>query len=156
MWTRPGYNQILYAEHPNGKAACFCWWRPKWESGIKGTERKDGLRCIECALFRNETPWLSSELISAAVQAVMLWEHAWDVEWPDGLITGIGSRQTSAGRSKFHKPGHCFRKAGFVAFEKNVGRADVWLKIPRESLPGGCVRTNPKQFSVDIPVSDST
>lgn len=137
MWTRPGYNQILYTEHPNGSAASFCWWRPKWESGIKGTERKDGLRAIECAIFRNETPWLSSDLIGLAIQAVLLWEHAWDVEWPDGLITGIGSGQTASGRSPHHKPGWCFRKAGFVEFEKKGGRADVWLKIPRTDLPAG-------------------
>lgn len=135
MWTRPGYNQILYFEQANGRAASFCWWRPKWESGIKGTERKDGLRCIECAIFRNETRYLSSNLIRAAVEMVLTWEHALDVEWPDGLITGIGSKETAAGRHPDHKPGHCFREAGWVDFSKNGGRADVWLKIPRESLP---------------------
>ena len=112
MWTRPGWNQILYLEQRSGRAAAFCWWRPKWESGIVGTERKDGLRCIECALFRNETRFRSSDLIKAAVQMVLKWEHANDVEWPDGLITGISSSATAGGRRAGHLPGHCFREAG--------------------------------------------
>lgn len=133
MWTRPGWNQILYLEQKNGRAAVFCWWRPKWESGIKGTERKDGLRCIECAIFRNETRHRSSDLIRQAVKMVGTWEHAKDVEWPDGLITGVSSSATAGGRSKEHLPGHCFREAGWVDFEHpgRRRRADVWLRLPQ-------------------------
>lgn len=61
MWTRPGYNFVLYT--PDGRGAVFVWWRPKWESGILGTERADGLRAIECTIFRNESGIRSSELI---------------------------------------------------------------------------------------------
>jgi hypothetical protein len=130
MWTRPGYNQILYYEQANGRAAVFCWWRPKWEAGIPGTERKDKLRCIECTMFRNETRVLSSKLIKEAVKFVAIWERALDVEWPDGLITAVSSTLTSAGRHERHLPGYCFLHAGWEPFMhpgKNV-RADTWLK----------------------------
>lgn len=128
MWTRPGYNQILYFEQANGRAAVFCWFRPKWESGIRGTERKDGLRAIECAIFRNETRVRSSDLIKQAVEMVLGWEHAIDTEWPDGLITAVSSAATAAGRAPGSEVGHCFRMAGWEPFEHRVGRADVWLR----------------------------
>lgn len=130
MWTRPGWNQILYLEQANGRAAVFCWWRPKWEAGIPGTQRKDGLRAIECAIFRNETRFRSSDLIHDAVEMLRRWEHANDVDWPDGLITWISSAKTVGGRSALSLPGHCFRMAGWFPMEKKVGRADVWLKHP--------------------------
>jgi hypothetical protein len=130
MWTRPGWNQILYLRQLNGREAAFCWWRPKWESGLPGTERKDGLRCIECTLFRNETRFRSSDLIREAVMMVMGWEHALDVEWPDGLISGVQSRATAAGRSAVHSAGHCFARAGWEYFDHpgKRRRADVWLR----------------------------
>lgn len=132
MWTRPGWVQILYFEQDNGRAAAWCWWRPKWESGIPGAQRKDGLRCIECTLFRNETRFRSSELIAEAVEAVSGWEHARDVSWPDGLITGVNAAATAAGRAPGNLAGHCFRAAGWQEF-RHPGkgkRADVWLRAP--------------------------
>lgn len=136
MWTRPGWNQILYLEQRNGRAAVFCWWRPKWEDGSPGTQRKDGLRCIECAIFRNETRFRSSDLIRKAVEKLREWEHARDVRWPDGLITGVSSEKTRGGRSAESLPGHCFRAAGWVPFVKKAGRADVWLKHPHDGDRG--------------------
>jgi hypothetical protein len=132
MWTRPGWNQILYLEQKNGRSAAFCWFRPKWESGIIGTMRKDGLLAIECSLFRNETRFRSSDLIIDAVQMVLTWDHALDVDWPDGLITGVSSSLTAAGRHRDSEPGFCFRCAGWKPFDhpgKNT-RADVWLRAP--------------------------
>lgn len=131
MWTRPGWNQILYFEQRNGRAAVFCWWRPKWEAGIPGTERKDGLRAIECAIFRNETRHRSSDLIREAVAMVLEWEHAKDTTWPDGLITGVSSADTTSRRAPDHLPGHCFREAGWTDFNHpgKKKRADVWLKL---------------------------
>jgi hypothetical protein len=129
MWTRPGYNQILYAEQRNGRAAAFCWWRPKWESGIPGTQRKDGLRAIECTLFRNETRFRSSDLIRDAVDMLMEWSHARDVALPDGFITGVNSKATAAGRSAESRPGQCFISAGWEPMEKRgSSRADTWLR----------------------------
>ena len=130
MWTRPGYNQILYLEQKSGRAAAFCWWRPKWEDGRPGTIRKDGLRCIECTLFRNETRFRSSDLIRAAVEMVLTWDRALDVEWPDGLITGVNSKATQGGRNELSQPGRCFLEADWHYFNhpgRNV-RADIWLR----------------------------
>lgn len=134
MWTRPGWNQILYTRQRNGREGVFCWWRPKWESGLEGTERKDGLRAIECSIFRNQTRYLSSKLITEAISCLLTWRHATDVEWPDGIITGVSSADTAARRATDHDPGYCFREAGFVDFEHATGRADVWLKFSG-SLP---------------------
>lgn len=130
MWCRPGWNQVLYAEQADRpeRSASFCWFRPKWESGILGTERKDKLRCIECAIFRNETRYRSSDLIIEAIGCLMSWAHAVDVEWPDGIITGVSSTATTGGRAADHLPGYCFREAGFVDFDHTKGRADTWLR----------------------------
>jgi hypothetical protein len=109
--------------------AVWVWFRPKWESGIQGTERKDGLRAIECTLFRNESGFLSSELIREACDWLLKWEHALDTKWPDGAITGIKSDATARGRSKRSLPGQCYRAAGGVEFNhRKSNRADVWLK----------------------------
>lgn len=130
MWTRPGWNQCLYLEQKSGRAAVFCWWRPKWESGLKGTERKDGLRCIECTIFRNETRFRSSDLIRDAVACLLTWEHARDQAWPDGIISGVNVAKTAGGRQPGSEPGKCFLEAGFTPFHhpgKNK-RADLWLR----------------------------
>lgn len=141
LWTRPGWNLVLYASDGEGTAA-WCWWRPKWESGIEGTERKDGLRAVECTLFRNETRWLSSSLIREASAVVQTWEHWTDVDVRDGLITGVGSSQTAKRRGRGNRPGHCFRMAGWVDFEHKPGKADVWLR---------CVELPPPQQPRDEP-----
>lgn len=143
QWTRPGWNQVLYAEQRNGRRATFVWWRPKWESGLIGTERQDKLRAIECAIFRNQTRYRSSDLIEEAIGCLLTWEHAIDVDWPDGIITGVSSEATAGGRHPDHDPGHCFLKAGFVPFEHGARKrvADTWLRYegPGLGLPG-CLR----------------
>jgi len=130
MWTRPGWSQVLYAEQRNGRSAVFVWWRPKWEAGIPGTQRKDGLKCIECTIFRNETRFRSSEMIVDAIACLLSWQHAHDVEWPDGIITGVNSEKTRGGRSPDSAPGECFRRADFVPFAHpgKAKRANVWLR----------------------------
>lgn len=136
MWTRPGWNFSLYAEQQNGRAAVFNWWRPKWESGLLGTARKDKLKAIECTIFRNETRFRSSELIREAVTAVLTWSHALDVEWPDGLISGVSTPKTAAGRAADSPAGKCYLEAGWSTFihpGKNK-RADVWLRYT-DALP---------------------
>lgn len=131
MWTRPGWNQVLFLEQKNGRRAVFVWWRPKWESGLAGTKRKDGLLAIECTIFRNETRFRSSDLIEDAVRCVGSWEHALDVEWPDGLITGVNTVKTAGGRSSLSLPGECFRQAGWTEFAHpgKGKRADTWLHL---------------------------
>lgn len=129
MWTRPGYNLVLYFEDRVG-AAVFCWWRPKWEAG---QERKDGLRAIECTIFRNETSEMSSDLVYAACEALELdsdllrSELKLDTIPEDGLITAVGSAATARRRSRHKRPGVCFREAGWRYFDHRKGRGDVWL-----------------------------
>ena len=135
MFTRPGYNQVLYYSDEKGEAV-WVWFRPKWESGIKGTMRKDKLLAIECTLFRNESGMRSSSLILEACLALTTWERALDVQWPDGAITGIKSSATKKRRSKHALPGECYRRAGWIEFEHRASdKADVWLKYPREWFP---------------------
>lgn len=129
MWTRPGYNFVLFAPGGSLGNALWCWWRPKWEAG---QERFDKLRTIECTMFRNEGPWRSSDLIVAAVAALETEEArtalALDAAGPVAmLVTGIGSKQTARRRSKRALPGACYRAAGWVDLEHKKGRADVWL-----------------------------
>ena len=140
MWTRPGWNQCLYLEQKSGRAALFVWWRPKWESGLVGTERKDGLRCIECSIFRNETRFRSSNIIRDAIACLLSWEHARDEAWPDGIITGVNTSKTATGRASTSPAGKCFIAAGFTPFHHpgKGKRADVWLRytdpLPRAAI----------------------
>lgn len=127
MWTRPGYNYVLYAEH-EGRGAVWCWWRPKWEAGVG---RFDGLQALECTIFRNETKLLSSKLVIEAVEALYLPEayEALKIETPSQLplITGISTPKTTKRRSKKSLPGACFRHAGWADMIHKKGRADTWL-----------------------------
>jgi hypothetical protein len=132
MFCRPGYNMVLKAKGPLGLAV-WVWFRPKWESGIKGTTRKDGLHAIECTLFRNESGILSSDLVREATALILQWPRALDVDWPDGAITGIKSSATARRRSRSALPGRCYRAAGWESFEHRASdRADVWLRYRRE------------------------
>jgi hypothetical protein len=135
MFCRPGYNLVLKAKGPLGLAT-YVWFRPKWESGIKGTERKDKLRAIECTLFRNESGILSSLLIEQAAACLLCWDRAVDTEWPDGMITGVNSKATAGRRSKHCDPGYCYRMAGWEPFlHRGSDRADIWLKLPESKWP---------------------
>lgn len=137
MWTRPGYNFVLLATYPAG-SALFCWWRPKWEHG-GGAVRKDGLRVIECTMFRREgVTDLASDLIRAAVDHLSGPDAKRDLHLHNAgrvtsLLTGVSSGKTSSRRSKRSLPGECFRRAGWYQSQKRPGRADVWLCLPWEN-----------------------
>ena len=144
MWTRPGYSAVLHAG-PSVGGALFVWWRPKWEDGRPGTERKDRLRVLECTHFRR-TPGsdlpVASDLIRAAVAALALpdvraalWLH--NAGKVDLLLTGVGSRQTSRGRSKGSNPGACFEHAGWERYDKRGGKADVLSQSGMKWTVGG-------------------
>jgi hypothetical protein len=135
MWTRPGYNHVLRADFPHGRAV-WCWWRPKWEDGRPGTRRKDRMRVLECTMFRREgnTP-LASELILAAVTALRADVAADDLHYDTagaikGLLTGIASDKTAARRGREHSAGYCYLCAGWRRIRKRSSRADVWLFLP--------------------------
>lgn len=127
QWTRPGFNFVL----THYDKAVFVWWRPKWEANIN---RMDGLRAIECTIFRNESSTLSSSLIFEACEWLASYEAIAALKLdpikdaPDGLITGVSSEKTNKRRSKHSLPGKCFREAGFVEFAHAKGMADIWLR----------------------------
>lgn len=135
-WTRPGYSAVFYAAGECWEAL-FVWWRPKWEDGRPGTERKDRLRVLECTHFRREGTGapLASIMIRIAVEAldydcVQQALHL-DTAGPiDGLITGVGSVATSRRRGKAHEPGYCFKMAGWQRIDKTGAKADVWWYYP--------------------------
>ena len=58
-YSRIGYSLVLYLAHATGEAV-FVWHRPKWESGLPQAQRFDGLKAIECVIFRNESALVSS------------------------------------------------------------------------------------------------
>lgn len=73
--------------------ALFVWRKFKDESGQRG---------VNCAAFRNESPYLSSELILEAE------EWAWE-RWPgERLYTYVNAKKVRSSN-----PGCCFKKAGW-------------------------------------------
>ena len=141
MWTRPGYNYVLYFANEHGEAA-WCWWRPKWEHGTPGTQRKDGLQCLECTLFANkrwsEEAVLSSALVQDAVSALWLPKARRDLHLQNPhkllLITGVDSKQTAKRRARASLPGKCYREAGWSDFTHRKGKADTWLSYTRSYM----------------------
>lgn len=124
FFTRPGFNYVLYYEQKNGRAAVWVWWRPKWEAGI---ERFDGLRAIECTLFRNQTRVRSSDLIREAVTLLPEWNRI--SPHPDGLITGVNSMAVIGGLHPDSFPGHCYHMAGWEVIPgKKSPKADKWYR----------------------------
>jgi hypothetical protein len=133
QFCRPGYNLTLFTRAGGGEAV-FNWWRPRWDIG-----RKDNLRAIECTIFRNETQLLSSALIVEATAAVLTWRPS-PHEGPDqhrdtNLITSVHAEATQGRRSRHHRPGHCFRCAGWEDLDHRAGRATCWLVCPSGALP---------------------
>lgn len=136
-WLRPGFNYVLRHDDAAGRIdALWCWWRPKWESGLAGTERKDGLRVLECTVFRRTGGPIASDLVRAAEGALRWPEarialHLDDAGPITGLVTGVSSSRTAGRRSKRALAGECFRRAGWTDLDKAPGaRADVWLERP--------------------------
>lgn len=53
---------------------------------------------------------------------------------PEGMVTFVDEHETVGGRSVWHKPGHCFRRAGF----REVGRTKaglVALRLDTSDMP---------------------
>lgn len=78
---------------------------------------------------------IASELIRSAVSALQADEAREALKLHnagrvDMLLTGVGSQQTMARRSRQNKPGHCYRMAGWEEFNKSTRRADTWLILP--------------------------
>lgn len=112
QFSPPGQVIVLYVhgDHwPFRAAAGWVWHRPHPEKA-KRMDGYDGW--YSCSFFRNESEYLSSDLILQAVEWVlMLWgapEHGFDTYvWPAKIRSS--------------NPGYCFQRAGW---EKNGWSSD--------------------------------
>jgi len=91
QWIAPGQYLALMT---SGLDALFVWQKQKY--------RRDGQQGINCAVFRNESPVLSSALI---IEAVEIGHRRWHGE---RLFTYVDPRKV-----KSSNPGCCFIKAGW-------------------------------------------
>ena len=98
MFTRNGQNLVFIT--PDALAV-WVTFRPTPGKAV----RSDKLEAWECALFRNEGPYLSSELIREAVE--LSWS-LWGIPPKDGIITFV---KPSAVQSQI--PGYCYKRAGW-------------------------------------------
>ena len=99
-WRRPGNTNSVGPGEPMALLtvagdAAFIWLR-------NTTERFDRQEGVCCTLFRNESPYLSSELILEAEQL------AW-ARWPGArLFTYVDPAEVAS-----PNPGYCFKCAGW-------------------------------------------
>lgn len=93
LFVQPGEKMVLLTVECD---ALFVWVRnrvPRW----------DGQTGVNCAVFRNESPHLASELIREAA------DIAWQ-KWPgERLFTYVDAKRVRRKRD----PGRCFVKAGW-------------------------------------------
>jgi hypothetical protein len=98
LFVGPGEKMVLATSEGT---ALFIWRKFKDDSGQVG---------INCAIFRNEGPELSSSLILEAE------ELAWR-RWPgERLYTYVAPKKILS-----RNPGYCFKKAGWVVCGKTKG-----------------------------------
>jgi hypothetical protein len=91
--------------------ALFVW---RWEK-----YRKDKQEGINCSIFRNEGPLLSSTLILEA--EAMAWQ-----KWPGmRLYTFVNPKKIDS-----PNPGYCFKKAGWQYAEMSKGGLHILEKLP--------------------------
>lgn len=108
LFVGPGEKMVLLTA---GCDALFVWRKFKDDSGQTG---------VNCAVFRNESPVLSSVLIREAEQL------AWG-RWPhERLYTYVDSRKVQSAN-----PGYCFKMAGWSV----CGRTKTKRLIILEKLP---------------------
>jgi hypothetical protein len=81
-----------------------------------------------CALFRNESEILSSELITEAVAATLAW---FTEAPPGGMLTFVDERKIRRKRD----PGRCFRRAGFVPVGRTKERDLLVLQLLPDAMP---------------------
>ncbi len=108
----PGNSIVLII--PNGVAAAALWvsHRPDPNAGVG---RADGFDYWDNPYFRNESDYLSSELI---VEALQVTRYLWRDKLPsDGFHSFVNSRKVQS-----RNPGYCFKCAGF---EKHPERTKV-------------------------------
>jgi hypothetical protein len=104
----PGFKTVLLTRD---RKALFVWRKFIDDSGQQG---------INCAIFRNEGPILSSDLIKEAM--AIAWQR-----WPDArLYTYVNEKKVASAN-----PGYCFKQAGWT----NCGRSKSRNLVILEALP---------------------
>lgn len=107
LFVGPGEKMVLATT--DGLAA-FIWRKFKSDDGQQG---------INCAMFRNEGPYLSSELITEAEQ--LAWQR-----WPgERLYTYVNPRKIRS-----VNPGYCFKIAGWRVCSHSKGGLVILEKLP--------------------------
>jgi hypothetical protein len=110
LFVGPGEKMVLLT--PDLRAL-FVWRKFIDKSGQQG---------INCAVFRNEGPHLSSELILDAEK--LAWQR-----WPDErLYTYV-----NANKVKSTNPGYCFKMAGWRYCGKTTKRLHILEKLPQQA-----------------------
>lgn len=121
---RHGYRNKYHIVGPGEKMVLLTVWCDAlfvWRKFID----KSGQIGVNCAVFRNESKLLSSELILEAEQ--LAWRR-----WPgERLYTYVSEKHTKGRRSKHHLAGHCFRVAGW----RECGRTKTRKLLILEKLP---------------------
>ena len=127
---RRHYSTLAYKSRPRGAERRFCGPGEKmvlltpdcnalfvWRKFVD----KSGQQGINCAIFRNEGPQLSSELILAAER--LAWQR-----WPEArLYTYVNPRKVRSSN-----PGYCFKKAGWRVAGQTKTRKLSILEKTRE------------------------
>lgn len=117
FWSRhatslvgPGERMVLLTLQSD---ALFVWRRELY--------RLDGQEGINCALFRNESPELSSEMIREADELAA-------AKWPgERHFTFVNPRKI-----KSSNPGYCFLRAGWRRLEERTAKGLVVLEFQPE------------------------
>ncbi len=106
-----GLGEKLVLISPDGKAL-FAWLRSD------PALRADHIDGVNCTIFRNESPVLSSKLIIEA-------EKFAHERWPDLKLFTYVSKE----KVKSKNPGWCFMKAGWKLVEENKsGKLKLFIK----------------------------
>ena len=98
--------------------AVFGWWRPHPASGLSSMNGLDGWTCT---IFRNESKWLSSELILAAERCLSA-HHSCG---PDGMLTYVHDKKVRS-----TNPGFCFMQAGWSKIGRSADGKKTLLQKP--------------------------
>ena len=127
----PGQSVVLYVPAPfdalSGQLECtaaWVWWRPHPDKAHR-FDGYDGWWC--CTLFRNESDYLSSDLINWAIPFV-------DDEWgipPHGYDTYVWPDKLQS-----TNPGYCYQIAGWQknGWSKDGKKRRLFLEAGAERL----------------------
>lgn len=128
LFAGPGQKLVLSTPC---RRALFVWRK------FRPMNDQDG---INCAIFRNESPFLSSRLIEAA-------DAIADERWPgERHYTYVSEAKTAGRRSRHSPPGACFVHAGWRVLAERTKRRDLVI-LERPAL---AIRALPPVASVTL------